>query len=107
LLIPAGYGRRPGKTAADLDAARTDLALWGTAVGTLATWLGFSSISSDSSGPAAHEAVKRIVEMKTARHTNGVEGILLNIPFLPARNVGYCINRKIIFMSRKNVMAFQ
>jgi hypothetical protein len=46
-------------------------------------------MSSDSSGAAAQEAFRKMVDRKITRHTNGVEGILLNIPFLPARNVGY------------------
>jgi hypothetical protein len=64
-------------------------------------WLGFSRISSDSSGPAAHEALERIVNRKITRHTNGVKGILLNIPFLPARNVEHCFNRYVFILSRK------
>ena len=67
----------------------------------LLAWLGLSRISRASSGFAAQESLARIVDRKTTRHTSGVKGILLNIPFLPARNVGDRFNKVIDSLSRK------
>ena len=69
-------------------------------------WFGAIRTSRESSIPAAGTAFGEMVKKKRIRHTNGVKGILLNIPFLPALSIANVFNKQLPILSSKKLIYF-
>ena len=82
------------------------LALLTSGAGTPSFLLGLSKTSRALSGSSARAGTDAIVKTESTIHTSSVVGKLLNIPFLPARNVGFCINIYTGYLSRKKYYCF-